>query len=132
MTIGNIYSYHDVEVYVLAISFDGATFGYFKNSIGFERKFGDADFPKPTPARKELLEKLGFELVYDDDGSGDYDMIISAGKKNIIARRGVWGLEILQQINEGVKPTLIIDDLEYIHQLQNLVFELTGTELKFK
>lgn len=70
MKIGDPYYYHGIEVLVMAITEASATFGYFKNSIGFERKFGDNDFPIPARTvnncpKKQVVKLTGNELNYN-------------------------------------------------------------------
>lgn len=76
----------------------------------------------PIPLSDEWLAKFGF----DDDGFRQYTLL-NWGVKVVesLASKGSWIIYqgFLRQFQE-------IAEVQYIHQLQNLYFALTGEELK--
>jgi hypothetical protein len=61
LKIGNIFSYHGAECFILELRRNEAEFGYFTDSIGFSRAYSSNDFPTPIPITKEYLIKFGFK-----------------------------------------------------------------------
>jgi len=84
-----------------------------------ETHVGLADDFTPIPLTEEWLERFGFELDYE----GDY----------ILAWRGVVLYFRLSDMSlrrdYKQKNKLSIIPIDYVHQLQNLYFALTGEEL---
>ena len=80
---------------------------------------------KPIPLTEEWLERFGFEMDEDCDEGGlvDYRMTLMKGSLEFVS---FWNSEQLTGVNQ---PQTGID-VEYVHQLQNLYFALTGEELK--
>lgn len=75
---------------------------------------------KPIPLSPEILEKCGFEydeITYSKDNCS---VILAKGKGNLYSIFINW-------LTYGV-----VTEIEYLHQLQNLIFSLTGEELNFK
>jgi hypothetical protein len=86
--------------------------------IGF---YGQNGF-EPIPLTPEILVKAGFE---NKSSTTDYifeygQFIIGGTRKRLFP--SVWGEDGLQDYG---------DLIEYVHQLQNLYFALTGKELTF-
>jgi len=120
--IGNLFDYHGQTVHVMAIDKVSAEFGYFVDSIGFERTFGSPDFPKEIPLTEEWLVGVGFvksinylslkhelfELDYNADGDNEFNLCIGIYCSN--------GCDL--------------PNLKFVNQLQNLYFSLTGNELE--
>ena len=87
---------------------------------------------EPIPLTEEWLEKFGFDKV-EDLG----DMVYYEPKNSGVRRYGIcynheeWQFMLIVK-NEYT--TLIYDEdyFQYVHQLQNLVFALTGKELELK
>lgn len=81
-----------------------------------------SDYLQPIPLSDEWLAKFGF----DDDGFRQYTLL-NWGIKVVesLASKGSWIVYqgFLRQFQE-------IAEVQYIHQLQNLFFALTGEELK--
>lgn len=86
----------------------------------------DIDTAKPIPLTEEWLLKFGFEInpekIIDDKETNEYrcndfTMVIQNGK--FYATNG--GIELISELS-----------IEYVHQLQNLCFALTGEELIMK
>jgi hypothetical protein len=122
LRVGNILEYYGQQVIVLEIKRNSAEFGYFTDSIRFERLYTDSDFPKPMPLTEERLIELGFQP--DEEFMGlvlELDNGVSFGisEDNVMYYFG----------NQEPFWTDILTEIKYLHQLQNLVFALTGTEL---
>jgi hypothetical protein len=79
--------------------------GYFRNELKI-------DMFEPVPLTEEWLERFGFEKKYKCFVKEDFVFIIGHGL--------------------AYKLTLIANSPEYVHQLQNLYFALTGEELEIK
>ena len=80
---------------------------------------------EPIPLTEEWLERFGFEKdeEYDEGGLVDYRMTLMKGSLEFVS---FWNSEQLTGVNQ---PQTGID-VEYVHQLQNLYFALTGQELQ--
>jgi hypothetical protein len=123
LRIGNTLDYHVQTVTVMAIDRNKATFGYFVDSIGFDRAFDNPDFPKPIPITEEWLIKFGFQKI-----AHKIDIF---EKERIRVWLGSRGSCLCYLIEEDTTTAHYISNtFEYIHQLQNLYFALTGEELK--
>lgn len=129
LRIGNVLLYKGRYVHVTMLSMDiddeyQETIGFCKlgkhtNEICDWNRALCADL-KTVPLTTEILQKVGFIIVMDEDGQA---ALIQRGKNKI---DGVWikrkGFKI-----DG--PYLYIN---HLHQLQNLYFALTGEELKIE
>jgi hypothetical protein len=78
---------------------------------------------QPIPLTEDWLLKFGFELLCRKSPDGYKDTIFSMQKPywTLMQLDKGWGVQFWQ----GNK-------LEYVHQLQNLYFALTGEELEMK
>jgi len=81
----------------------------------------EIQFLEPIPLTEDWLLKFGFETWHKRDwdigGVGDGQLLtVTTYAKTPIVR--VWNQDIIH--------------IKYVHQLQNLYFALTGTELEFK
>lgn len=75
----------------------------------------------PIPLSEEILLKLGFEL---DNENGSLDLISDGLKIQLIDKLGKWLIYI-----SGPFGMVMPKQIYYLHQLQNLIFSLTGQEL---
>ena len=82
---------------------------------------------EPIPLTEEWLVKFGFdkEEEYDEGKVIDYRMTLM---KNSLEFVSFWESEDITGVNQYQTGV----DVEYVHQLQNLYFALTGTELEIK
>lgn len=82
---------------------------------------------EPIPLTKEWLERFGFEREeeYYEGGMIDYRMILM---KNSLEFVSFWESEDITGVNQCQTGV----DVDYVHQLQNLYFALTGEELELK
>jgi len=124
LRVGNILEYHGQQVIVLEIKRNSAEFGYFNDSIGFERLYTDSDFPKPLDIKREHLLHFGFEEK----------TILRYDKEPLALCGGAGGMHIsFFEYGDGAygysKQIYVGNPINYVHQLQNLYFVLTGTEL---
>jgi hypothetical protein len=101
----------NVKVNDLPYLVDDNKDGYLINEIW-------ADEYEPIPLTPEILEKCGFELIKKPKYKLGHKYKIKYSKKN----------GSLFQVNMGGK-FLIIANIRFLHQLQNLYFALTGEEL---
>lgn len=147
LRLGNLLNYHGVNVIVVGINRHEASFGYFQDSVGFDRTYDGDDFPKPIPLTEELLLRFGFEDSNELDrrlykfnnidwclcGQTPFSRYFRVyqildkeeqGRKDIRGR--VFGSF---KIYAGQHWVLSV---RYVHELQNIYFALTGEELTLK
>ena len=117
LRIGNLLAYHGQSVHVMAIDKVSAEFGYFTDSIGFERTFGSPDFPKHIPLTEEFLIRFGFEKRYEMFWRKGVIYLLMNGEKFEFRFFG------------ADTDVFYIKPIEYVHSLQNLYFALCGEEL---
>jgi hypothetical protein len=79
----------------------------------------DKGYVEPIPITPEILEKCGFEFIEEDYGWAN-------------------GQHIIYQIHESFKINIFCSndedceiEINYLHQLQNLCYALTGKELYY-
>lgn len=83
---------------------------------------------KPIPLTEEWLVKLGFEKVISN--AVDF---IGRPMKIVDFNLGSWTVNDEKgKYTFCVESALGLTDIQYVHQLQNLYFALTGTELTIK
>ena len=99
------------DLYELCVKADGAT-----DDPPIDEMF------EPIPLTGEWLIKLGFEKMVYEAGSVIYDKNCSRIRYYSYNETFEW------QSNDGFDEV----QLEYVHQLQNLYFAMTGEELVFK
>lgn len=82
---------------------------------------------KPIPLTEELLLRFGFEL--DDEDEDKY--IISGDVCDYILEKTFDGTYIIG-VNHGDNTLYFSWDIIHMHQLQNIIYSLTGQELEIK
>lgn len=126
LRIGNWVKFEDDgEIKPLKIEYIGKDsdgykgyFAHFRSvSCTLEDHFNDGDIlAKPIPLTEDILIKAGFEI--------DFDTAVDLNKSGLKIHKagGRWGICTYggQVINPGK---------QYLHQLQNLYYSLTGEEL---
>lgn len=121
LRIGNLIYINEVAREVSAIEPYGVTFQY----IDVHVDTGYAGFENITPITitEEWLLKAGFEYL-------DYGYF----KRHTESQTNLdWNLETgLYLVNDNGEELKEFDHIQYVHQLQNLYFALTGKELEFK
>lgn len=84
---------------------------------------------EPIPLTPELLEKCGFVKI--ESGStpyGDHDAYIIGEESG----RLIWSAgRLLKPIPNGYLR-IAQAEIKYLHQLQNIIFDMTGEELEIK
>jgi hypothetical protein len=111
--------------------------------IGKEpRIFTTADFNylflwEPIPLTEEILLKAGLEKQEGEaDYLSDYEIkkvpykYFDNNLLFIIYRDNKWAVS--KYIDRNMNTTASLRDIEYLHELQNLIFALTGKELEVK
>ncbi len=90
---------------------------------GYKSSYSSIECLEPISLTEEWLLKFGFELLCRKSPDGYKDTIFSMQKPywTLMQLDKGWGVQFWQ----GNK-------LEYVHQLQNLYFALTGEELEMK
>lgn len=88
---------------------------------------------QPIPLTEEWLEKFGFEyftkpigqskLIYEDYRLGNFVVIVKPKFNEIEYAPNRYDIDERSHIHPNI---------QYVHQLQNLYFALTGTELEIK
>jgi hypothetical protein len=105
----------------MEIHSDGVELGYFEDSVGFFRTFTGGDPPTKIPIAEEWLEKFG--LVVKRTYSENKDGLVCRGDDKFDFDSN----QTCLVFKVGLKYKI-----EYVHQLQNLYFALTGEELTIK
>jgi hypothetical protein len=95
------------------------------------------DFIKPIPLTEEWLLKFGFESWNCKGVDWIFEKVIykelDIEQKMIISSSGTCCIEEQEDHPEvEVQKFIIRPDIQYLHQLQNLYFALTGQELEIK
>lgn len=123
LRLGNwIYFTEDNDVFVMEIGRTEVTCGYFKDSVGFSRPY-DHKSILPIPITEEWLERFGLEKVDEDYEIAINDGVIMSVGNNFTNN------SFHVQLGMGSDWTNFIF-IEYVHELQNLYFALTGEELE--
>lgn len=90
------------------------------------------NLPQPIPLTPELLEKCGFEKAeFDAPGDNWYEIIIVRHRLQLCLETKYNMAHIVEESGNSVLFRHFIG-FEYLHQLQNLYFALTGEELEVK
>ena len=85
----------------------------------------DTDFIKPILITEHILLKLGFKIGVNNYDCGNYHIISKFGEfylRKSYKGGFYWGFDYDNEINN-------VNNVEYIHQLQNLYYVITGCEL---
>ena len=94
----------------------------------------------PIPLTEEYLLRAGFELfdyLPNDEMSDNPDFIYLSYKIELEGKRYYYTVTISEfsdwQFCKKVEwaEEMLLSSVKYVHQLQNLYFALTGTELEF-
>jgi hypothetical protein len=81
---------------------------------------------RPIPLTKYLLERLGLnKQKHEEDG-----IIYQRGKLVVKFKKGIYWFWFSDSEDDWYYTTSI--SIQYVHQLQNLYFALTGEELEIK
>ena len=87
---------------------------------------------EPIPLTEEWLVKLGFEKRKDKTPKIALDIVCVWNKKQFFffyeSKNNLIAIDFLNSDYFGTKTT----EIQYVHQLQNLYFALTGEELTIK
>lgn len=123
LRIGNIHQSEDFAVPRMGISsvkIDGKSFSYITGHGIALVESGEMDFI-PIPLTEEWLIKFEF-CFYEENNSWQLDT--------------QFGFSIWGRIDSGLSVYVGSDEcgvsIKYVHQLQNLIFCLSGEELKIK
>ena len=122
LRIGNIVLYRqdNDELPVLKIDGDSKTF-CLDLLLGLNMEVNEQDID-PIPLTPEWLERCGFEKV-----PNGISLLVFEGYVTISSL--FTGLPLTLSIDGNSMP---LDNIRYIHQLQNIYFALTGQELTLK
>ena len=119
LRVGNWVNNYGQYCFVLEIyKTNKVELGYFKDSIGFIRKLDDVGI-KPIPITEDILLKCGF--YKDEDINYRYYFDFD------------WAVILAYDIDDNcirIGDSWDFSKVIYIHDLQNLYFALTKTELK--
>ena len=118
LRVGNVlyWRYSDMNVFVTAIQEEGITDEWEQNIV-----LNDLD---PISLTEEWLIKLGFKNPYSPDvyylelGSPEFIIFIDSTER---------GFAIFDKIDDELISILI--KFDYVHEVQNLYYSLTKTEL---
>lgn len=130
LRIGNwIYDFGDGEGQVLAIDCDG----YVLTSAN--------DIPEPVealsgiPLTPEWLERAGFEEYFRNESISYHTINIKGSDiQTMDFHLQIWTgkAPVFNINNDNPENDGFLQEIQYVHQLQNLYFSLTGTELEIK
>ena len=98
---------------------------------GWDKSPVDIEF-EPIPLTEEFFLKFGFENI--DKGGNDFITYTDSEHNyylQIDVRRKDGKYLILDNSFDDLRAFSMVD-IEYVHQLQNLYFALTGDELKYE
>jgi hypothetical protein len=98
---------------------------------GWDKSPADIEF-EPIPLTKEFLLKFGFKNI--DKGDNNYITYTDSNHDYYLqldVRRKDNKYLILDNSFDDLRAFSMVD-IEYVHQLQNLYFALTGNELKYE
>lgn len=98
---------------------------------GWDKSPIDIEF-EPIPLTEEILLKLGFKNI--DKGGNDFITYTDSEHNyylQIDVRKNDGKYLILDNSFDDLRAFSMVD-IEYVHQLQNLYFALTGEELKYE
>ena len=88
---------------------------------------------EPIPLTPEILEKLGFEHTRSDWFDKKYFTdCIEAAEVMKITINAITGRCAIMDTDLDGTPAMTGIEIKYLHQLQNLYFSLTGTELNYQ
>lgn len=138
LRIGNLVSIHPTALHTNGLLDKNMAFeiSELKKDVAHFKNFHTGEYYKdicPIPLTKEWLLKFGFEKTYAKNcykiSLGKfiehYLCITLVDKGNIVTLLDNYGeKEVLMVFTSRIS--------EYVHQLQNLYFALTGTELIYK
>jgi len=121
--VGSKVNLNGADVTVKTIEYNPVSEEYFISVFEDYRQI-KVNYLSPIPITEELLLKAGFELQYFGTIKTD------AYKNKIVTIHCIGGNtgEFQVAIFNKIFPIYI----QYIHQLQNLIYSLTGSELTFK
>jgi len=141
LRIGNYVKYATQETLVLDLLRTHAELGYYKDSIGFERKYDEF---KPINITDEYLLNLGFEnWGLGTQWNNEYESYVRYVRHNDLDGTSNFEIHYVKSTYGNTEHYQYIiscdeddrlnwgEDLEYIHQLQNLYFALTNKELEW-
>ena len=123
LRVGSKVNLNGADVTVKTIEYNPVSEEYFIRVLESIHQI-KASYLSPIPITEELLLKAGFELQYFGTIKTD------AYKNKIVTIHCIGGNtgEFQVAIFNKIFPIYI----QYIHQLQNLIYSLTGSELTFK
>jgi hypothetical protein len=147
LRVGNLLNYCENHVYVLGMSpctsFMAPShtlhLGYYKSSVGFERKEWDENL-SPISITKGWLEKLDFEPEYGveegkyKDATAYQNCNHERGCKQVLLMKDgrcffdLGGMCPISPIHDTWEYNCV--EIKYVHQLQNLFYALTGEDLQ--
>lgn len=122
LKIGNLFDYHGQTVHVMSIGRKIVEFGYFIDSIGFNRLYNGEDFPDSIPLSEEWLLNFGGER--DEYG----DVFIWMRKENNL-RFYLSPDGFIQLTKDFCAPMFNFKHIDKVHLFQNLFYDFVGTEL---
>lgn len=105
----------------------------YNNTIRLVSVEKDASMLRPLPITEEWLNDFGFEKTKRRDAHvinvGEYDLYVAVNAfSGTLKKDPSWHCSVA--IGYGSQPMSIMK--MYVHELQNLFFALTGTELKIR
>lgn len=89
-----------------------------------------ADMIEPIPLTEEILLKCGFIK----DNNGNYWIDLQTHYLELMPSNGYWYPVYVQtpEMSHQDEQRVSINRIQYVHELQNLFFAITGTELELK
>ena len=101
---------------------------YAETFADIESTYGEF---KPIPLTEEWLVKMGFEI----DRTGDLSIMINSAVTHLFFNKVkdfFYPMILVEAEFSGLGSNCVgLNSIQYVHQLQNLYFALTGEELIF-
>lgn len=126
LRIGNIVAYKGIIIKVTALGTAGVVVGKDNKNASYSTPIEEVT---PVLITRAILAKYGFQKAEPTDDYFEW-VNIEDGEQIIYSDTGTMELQIA--IQGGVRQTLHIDHVEYLHQLQNAFFTVANTELQLK
>lgn len=119
--------YKEFQIVAMNIGFDNSSVfsdvNYYPKSVSLEKL-------KPIPLTPEWLERFGFNSELWINLNTHYFELIHTKENGVD-----WFYPVYAEINElscEMEQQVSLNRIQYVHQLQNLYFALTGDELELK
>ena len=128
LRIGNYVSYYNIWHEIVGIDKDRVLIEYHNG----ETDYYHIDYIEPIELTEDILTKIGFKKGYNEIYSMElctdcYDYYISY--QNVKDNKHSF---VASGYNNELKRQIRLDNIQYLHELQNIFFSFTNQELEIK